>query len=173
MKKRKLVITPYKNPLFWIKALCCASFHIAAFAALIIPNGIGIFIFMILIALGFTVLILRDRVFTFEDNTLTISSAIGFYPYTKIIKGYQFDFKEIDCIRLHFSGGIRYRSTSLSVEPITANLTKEDILHNLEKKLKERQRKVKIFLIDNTTKFTTDDLADKIAAFGIKTVIHK
>ena len=53
------------------------------------------------------------------------------------------------------------------------NLSREDIQHNLEKKLKEQQRKVKVFLIDNTTKYKTDDLADKIAAWGIKTVIRK
>lgn len=172
MKRPKLVITPYKNPLFWIKALCSATFHVSAFAALIVPNGVGIFIFMMLIALGFTLLILRDRVFTFEDNTLTISSAIGFYPYTKIIKGYRFDFNEIDCIRLYFTDG-RYRGTSFLVQPVMANLTKEEIVNNLEQNLKERQRKMKTFHIDNITKSKTDELADKIAAWGIKTVTDK
>lgn len=172
MKKPKLVITPYKNLVFWIKAICSAAFHIAAFAALILPNGAGVFIFMLLIALIFTVLILRDRVFTFDDNTLTISSAIGFYPYTKIIKGYRFDFNKIECIRLYFTDG-RYRGTSMIVQPIASNLTTDDIGPNLEKKLKEQQRKLKTFHLDNITKSKTDELADKIAAFGIKTIIDK
>jgi len=169
----KFVITPYGNIVFWLKTGVCASFYFLGLSFLFVPNGIGPAIVVLAISFGLSVLLLRDRVFTFEANSLRISSALNFYPFNRIFKTYTYNFNEIHYIKLSFVEGIRYWGIAFSLELIKTKLTAEDVANNLEQKLKEIAKQSKVFFIAFALKSKIDLWADKIEPFGIKTVRKK
>jgi hypothetical protein len=169
----KLVISPYGNIIFWLKALTCSFFYILGLFALSAPDGFGAAIVILAIAFGLTILLIRDRVFTFEDQTLYISSALNFYPFNRVFKTYTYNFNEIDYIALSFDDGIRYWGVLFNLELIKTKLNAEDAANNLDKWMKEFAQLSKFFFIAFANKSKINLWEDKIEAFGIKVIRKK
>ncbi|HMP99582.1 MAG TPA: hypothetical protein PKC24_07350 [Cyclobacteriaceae bacterium] len=123
----KLSITPFSNIVFWLKALVCSSFYILGFSAFAAPAGFGVAILILLLAFGITILLIRDRVFVFEKETLRISSAINFFPFNRIFRTFTYSLNEIDYIKLSFDDGIRYWGIVFNLELKKNMLTAADI----------------------------------------------
>jgi hypothetical protein len=169
----KMVISPYRNIIFWLKALVCSSFFILGLSALTAPDGFGPAIVMFAIAYGLTILLMRDRVFTFEPQSLRISAALDFYPFNRIFKSYTYQLNEIDYISLTFSEEFRYWGILFDLELIKKNLTAEDLEKDIEHLQKIFAQQSKIYFLAFVSKSKVDLWADKIEEFGIRTIRKK
>lgn len=167
-----LVIHPYRKIVFWIKAVTFGMFYMPIFYGLIfldISMTITLLLVLTPIALLMTWIFVRDRVFTFKDHTLTIKSALDFYPFNRMFKKYTFDFDQIDRITLEYTSG-RYAGVSITIEEMNDPSSQAD-LKSMEATIKKLKSKRHYFFLDNMQRQHIFKWEPILQSLGIQVVI--